>query len=73
MAGGTPFWIDYWEDFKEIIGDVQDLFRLIFEKENTKSTVNLEDELSTALTDGVKMTVSLLALKSISYLIYFKC
>lgn len=59
MTGSTPFWIDYWEDFKEILGDVQDLFRLIFEKENTQSTVNLEDELSTALTDGIKMTVSL--------------
>lgn len=68
MVGGTPFWVDYWEDFKEILGDVQDLFRLIFEKENTQSTVNLEDELSTALTDGIKITVSLRALTSISHL-----
>ena len=59
LLGGTPFWVDYWEDFKEILGDVQDLFRLLFDKTEKTPTVNFKDELSTALTDGIHMTVSL--------------
>lgn len=59
LLGGTPFWVDYWEDFKEILGDVQDLFRLLFDKTEKTPIVNFEDELSTALTDGIQMTVSL--------------
>lgn len=59
MTGGTPFWIDYWEDFKEILEDVKVLFRLLFDKKETTSTVEFEDEFSTALTDGVSMAVIL--------------
>lgn len=57
FTGGTSFWIDYWEDFKEILGDIQDLFRLIFKKKGKISAMNKKDELSTALTDGIQMTV----------------
>lgn len=56
MTGSTPFWIDYWEDLKEILGDVQDFFQLLFEKKE-KQAVNFEDELSTALTDGIILRV----------------
>ncbi|XP_062572081.1 uncharacterized protein LOC134234050 [Saccostrea cucullata] len=56
LKGGTPFWVDYWEDFKEILGDVKDLFGLLFDKKESPSTEEFEDELSTALTDGVSMT-----------------
>lgn len=58
FLGGTPFWVDYWEDFKEILGDVQDLFKLLFEKKESQSSVHPENDISTALTDGVKMAVS---------------
>lgn len=57
FTGGTSFWIDYWEDFKEILGDIQDLFRVIFKKKEKISAMNKKDELSTALTDGIQMTV----------------
>lgn len=57
LTGGTSFWIDFWEDFKEILGDIQDLFRLIFKKKEKIAAVNKKDELSTALTDGIQMTV----------------
>lgn len=57
MTGGTSFWIDYWEDFKEILGDIQDLFRLIFKRRENIPAINKKDKLSTALTDGIQMTV----------------
>ncbi|XP_061168901.1 uncharacterized protein LOC133178169 [Saccostrea echinata] len=56
LKGGTPFWVDYWEDFKEILGDVKDLLVLLSDKRESQSTEELEDELSTALTDGISMT-----------------
>lgn len=58
MTGSTPFWIDYWEDLKDIFGDVGDLFQLLFKKKEKQITVNFEDELSTALTDGIISRVS---------------
>lgn len=57
LTGGTSFWIDYWEDFKEILGDIQDLFRLIFKRRENIPAINKKDKLSTALTDGIQMTV----------------
>ncbi|XP_062614230.1 uncharacterized protein LOC134275967, partial [Saccostrea cucullata] len=56
LKGRAPFWVDYWEDFDEILGDVKDLFGLLFKKKESPSTEEFEDELSTALTDGISMT-----------------
>ncbi|XP_061188852.1 uncharacterized protein LOC133197029 [Saccostrea echinata] len=56
LKGGTPFWVDYWEDFQEIWGDVEDLFRLLFEKRESPATSEFDDAFSTSLTDGISMT-----------------
>ncbi|XP_062588035.1 uncharacterized protein LOC134249704 [Saccostrea cucullata] len=56
LKGGTPFWVDYWEDFQEIWGDIQDLFRLLFDKKESQTTSEFDNEFSTALTDGISTT-----------------
>ncbi|XP_061168902.1 uncharacterized protein LOC133178171 [Saccostrea echinata] len=53
LKGAAPFWIDYWEDFKEILEDVKDLFRLLSDKKESALNLSSEDGLSTALTDGI--------------------
>lgn len=57
LSGGTPFWIDYWEDLKEIIGDIRDLVTLLFTKKESETATSSEIDQSTVLTDGVTTTV----------------